>query len=158
MNQSNPFQAQGSVKVIKGSILSPHNAGLRFILSLNNMAGKPESPLYPLFEKKWKRVREEARGWYTNKTGAYKLGAVNTTSTQSDTWVIHMLVQDENLQTNSNAVETCLKEVCKMAKYEKATVHISTLLTDYIPELMDFVNKHLVKNGVSVCYYDEPVK
>ena len=156
MNQSNPFQAQGSVKVIKGSILSPHNAGLRFILSLNNMAGKPESPLYPLFEKKWKRVREEARGWYTNKTGAYKLGAINTTAVQSDTWVIHMLCQADDLQTDLKAVSECLKKVCTSAKYEKATVHVSTILTEAVPELESLLKTELVEKGVSVYYYQEP--
>ena len=150
------FQVKGSVKVIKGSILTPHNAGLRFILNINNMAGKPESPLYPIFEKKWKKVREEARGWYTNKTGAYKLGAVSTTAVQSDTWVIGMLCQDDKFETETKAVETCLKEVCKMAKYEKATVHVSTLLTDALPELEAMLQTELVSNGVSVYFYQEP--
>lgn len=152
----NPFQVQGKVKLIKGSILAPENAGLRFVLSLNNTAGKPESPLYPLFEKKWKRVREEARGWYTNKTGAYKLGAINTTAVQSDTWVIHMLCQNDELETDLKGVEACLKKICASAKYEKATVHVSTLLTDAVPELEDLLTAELVQQGVSVYYYQEP--
>lgn len=156
MSTNNTFQPQGKVKLISGSILSPHNAGLRFVLSLNNTAGLPESPLYPLFEKKWKKVREEARGWYTNKTGAYKLGATNTTAVQSDTWVIHMLCQDDNLQTDLKAVEECLKKVCASAKYEKATVHVSTLLTDAVPELEGLLTTQLVEQGVSVYYYKEP--
>jgi hypothetical protein len=152
----NRFKNPGKTKIIQGSILAPHNAGLRFVLSVNNLAGKPDGhPLYPLFEKKWKKVREEARGWYATKTGAYKLGAVNTTATQSDTWAIHMLCQDENLQTNSAALETCLKEVCKMAKYERATVHVSTLLTDAVPEMMGLLNTELVEQGVSVFFYEE---
>lgn len=156
MNATNPFQPQGKVKLIKGSILAPENAGLRFVLSLNNTAGKPESPLYPLFEKKWKKVREEARGWYTNKTGAYKLGATNTTAVQSDTWVIHMLCQNDDLQTDVKAVEECLKKICASAKYEKATVHVSTLLTDAVPELEGLLKTQLIENGVSVYYYQEP--
>jgi len=152
----NRFQPQGRVKLIKGSILAPENAGLRFVLSVTNMVGKPESPLYPLFEKKWKKVKEEARGWYATKTGAYKLGAVNTTAVQSDTWVIHMLCQDDELKTDVKALETCLEAVCKSAKYEKATVHVSTLLTDAIPELQDLLTEHLVKQGVSVSFYEEP--
>ena len=150
------FQTPGRVKVIDGSILAPHNAGLRFVLSITNTAGKPESPMYPLFEKKWKKVKEEAKGWWSNKTGKYVLGAVNTTSTQSDTWVIHMLVQDDDLKTSVPAVETCLKEICKMAIYEKATIHVSNVLTSFIPELQDLLTKHLVENGVSVNYYNEP--
>jgi hypothetical protein len=150
------FQQPGRVKVIQGSILTPHDAGLRFVLNVNNLAGKAESPLYPLFEKKWARVKQEAKGWYNTRTSAYKLGAVNSTATQSDTWVMHLLCQDEELQTDAKALQTCLKEICKMAKYERASVHVSTLLTDAVPELTDLLQKELVENGISVSYYEEP--
>lgn len=155
-NQVNRFQQPGKTKVIRGSILAPENAGLRFVLSVNNLAGKPDNhPLYPLFEKKWRKVKEEARGWWATKTGAYKLGAVNTTAVQSDTWVIHMLCQNEALEADAAALEKCLKEVCKMAKYEKASVHVSALLTDAVPELTGQLKTHLVDQGVSVYFYEE---
>jgi hypothetical protein len=149
------FQQLGKVKTIKGTILAPENAGLRFVLSINNLAGKPENPMFPIFDKKWKKVREDSRGWYANKTGAYKLGAINTTAVQSDTWVMHMLCQDESLVTNLKGLEDCLKKVCGAAKYEKATVHVSTVLTEAIPELPELLNKQLVEQGVSVYYYEE---
>lgn len=152
----NQFQPKGRVKVVKGSILAPENAGLRFVLSVTNMAGKTENPLYPLFEKKWPKVKQEARGWYATKTGAYKLGAVNTTAVQSDTWAIHMLCQDEDLTIQTAALKTCLKEVCKMAKYERATIHISSLLVEAVPELQELVSELLVDQGVGVSYYEEP--
>ena len=152
----NKFQPPGRVKLVKGSILAPENAGLRFVLSINNLAGKhAEHPLYALFDKKWKKVKEDARGWYTNKTGAYKLGANNVTAVQSDTWVIHMLCQDDNLNTDVKALEECVKKVCDSAKYEKASVHVSSLLTKAVPELTDLLSTHLVKNGVNVSYYEE---
>lgn len=154
--EKNRFQQQGRVKLIKGSILAPENAGLRFVLNVNNMVGKAESPMYPLFDKKWKKVKEEAKGWYNTRTGAYKLGAVNTTAVQSDTWVIHMLCQDDELKTSPEALAKCLDEVCKSAKYERATVHVSTLLTTAVPELQDLLTKHLVEKGVSVYFYEEP--
>jgi len=74
---------------------------------------------------------------------------------QSDTWAIHMLCQDEQLKTDATALEKCLKEVCKMAKYERATVHVSTLLTDAVPEMMALLNTQLVSQGVSVYFYEE---
>jgi hypothetical protein len=154
-NNVNRFQPQGKVKTIKGTILAPENAGLRFVLSVNNMAGKPENPLFPIFDKRWRQVRQDSRGWFANKTGAYKLGAVNTTAVQSDTWVIHMLCQDENLKVDEAGLNLCLKKVMEMAKYEKATVHVSTVLTELIPNLPDLLNEHLIKNGVSVYFYDE---
>lgn len=150
------FQPQGRTKVIKGSILAPENAGLRFVLSVNNLDGKPEgNPLLPVFDKKWPKVKAEARGWWATKTGAYKLGAVNTTAVQSDTWVIHMLCQGEDLAVDSSALQKCLKEVCKMAKYERSTVHVSTLLTNSIPEMTNLLNEELVNQGVSVYFYEE---
>ena len=155
-NFVNKFQPAGKVKVVNGSILAPENAGLRFVLSLNNLAGKTDdNPLYPIFEKKWKKVKEEAKGWYATKTGAYKLGAVNITAVQSDTWVIHMLCQDESLKTKVSAVEDCLKQVCAKAKYEKASVHVSTLLLNSIPELKDLLNKHIVSEGLNILIYTE---
>ena len=153
----NKFQQAGKVKVITGTILNPHNAGLQFVLSINNMVGKPENPLFPIFDKKWKKVKEESRGWFTNKTGAYKLGAINTTAVQSDVWVIHMLCQDEKLATDLNGLSECLKKVCVSAKFEQASIHISTILNKAIPELPNLVNEHLVNQGVSVYFYEEPV-
>lgn len=156
METENRFKQMGRVKEIKGSILHPHDAGLRFVLNINNMAGKAESPLYPIFEKKWKKVKEEAKGWYNTRTGLYKLGVISDLSVNSDVWVIGMLCQDENLQTNVVALTNCLKEVCKLAKFEKASVHVSNLLVNAIPELKDTVMKQLVEQGISVSFYEEP--
>lgn len=154
-SKKNKFQVQGSFKEIKGSILNPHHAGLRFVLSVNNMAGKLECPIYPLIDKKWGKVKSEARGWYVNKTGAYKLGATMTTAVQSDVWVIHMLCQDESLVTHTDALKECLKKVAATAKYEKASVHVAKVLCDSIPDLQDLLKSELLDNGVSVLCYEE---
>jgi hypothetical protein len=152
----NKFQPQGKIKLIKSTILAPENAGLRFVLSVNNMAGKSDNnPLYPIFDKKWKKVKEDAKGWYATKTGAYKLGAINITSVQSDTWVIHMLCQDELLKTNQSALEDCLKQISAKAKYEKASVHVSSVLLESLPGLQDLIVKYLVSEGVNVSVYTE---
>lgn len=155
MTEFNKFHPVGKTKVVKGSVLNPENSGLRFILSFTNLAGKQESPLFPMFEKKWRKVREDARGWYTTKTGAYKLGAINTTAVQSDTWVIHMLCQDNNLKVDINGLKECLKKVLASAKYEKASVHVSRLLLDVVPELGELSKEYFVNNGISVYYYEE---
>jgi hypothetical protein len=150
------FQQPGRVKVIQGSILAPENAGLRFVLNVANMVGKVDSPVYPLFDKKWPTVKREVKGWFNARDGKYKLGAINTTAVQSDTWVLNLLCQDADLTTQADGLKVCLKEVCKMAKYERASVHVSTLLTDAIPELQASLTKELVENGVSVYFYEEP--
>lgn len=155
-NEVSRFQVQGKVKHITGSILMPEYAGLRFVLSVNNLAGKPEgNPLLPIFDKKWKQVRSESRGWWATKTGAYKLGAVSNVAVQSDVWVIGMLCMNEDFKVDAKGLETCLKEVYKLAKAEKASVHISDLLTEKMPELTELVGKHLVSNGTNVSYYEE---
>jgi hypothetical protein len=155
--EKNKFQQSGRVKVIQGSILSPHNAGLRFILNVANLAGKMEGPMYPLFDKKWPKVKQEVRGSYATKTGAYKLGSIAcNTAVQSDTWVLSLLCQDEQLSNDEVALKKCLKEVCKMAKFEKSTVHVSTLLVESVPEMKELLNSELVENGVSVFFYEEP--
>ena len=154
--QPNKFQQPGRVKTIKGSILAPENAGLRFVLSVNNLAGKNEgNPMLPIFDKKWPKVKAESRGWYATRTGAYKLGAINTTAVQSDTWVIHMLCQGEDLQVDDTGLTKCLKEVTKMAKYERATVHVSTVLINSIPELTNLLKSEVIDQGVAVSFYEE---
>jgi hypothetical protein len=156
-NVTNKFQPKGTVKVIKGTIIMPEAGGLKFILSLANLAGKPEgNPLLPLFDKKWSKVRAEARGFFANKTGAYKLGALaGTTATQSDVWVQHMICQDKDLKIDLKALEECLKKVTASALFEKASLHVSALLVAAIPELPDMLVKYCVDRGVSVYIYEE---
>lgn len=154
--QVNRFQVKGKTKLIKRSILTPEGGGLRFVLNVVNMLGKTEGALYPIFDKKWKQVKSEARGWYATKTGAYKLGAISTVAVQSDVWVTNLLCQDDKLVTDVKALEECLKSVCKSAIYEKATVHISTVLLEAVPELEALLGSCLVAKGVSVSFYQEP--
>jgi len=161
MTTTNKFQVSGRVKVVQSSILFPQDGGLRFILNVANTAGKTEGPMYSVFNKKWAQVKTEVRGWYAQKTGQYSLdekkpAALLEVPTQSDTWVVSMLVQDDKLNTDHKALEKCLKEVCKRAKTEKASVAVSTLLTEAIPELPELLNKYLVDQGVSVAFYQEP--
>jgi len=156
-HSKNPFLKPGTVKIVQGSIVNPQNGGLRFVLSVTNMVGKTEGPFYPVIEKKWPKVKQEAKGWYNTRTGKYALGAVNTTAVQSDVWVLHLLCQDDELQTDLAALHTCLKEVCKMAKYERASVAVSSVLTEAIPELTTVLGTELVEQGVSVTFYEETV-
>jgi len=155
-NVVNKFMKLGNVKTISDSILTPHYADLKLILNVANMAGKVDDPIYAIFNKKWPRIKAEVRGWWAMKTGAYKTGAIHTVCVQSDTWCISMLARDKDMNVDLVGLEKCLKEVCKTAIYERASVHISTILTEEIPELTDLVNQEIVSKGVSVAYYEEP--
>jgi hypothetical protein len=156
----NKFLKPGKVQTIKGSILTPHYGGLRFVLNIANMAGKVDDPIYKVFNKKWPKIKIDTRSWWATKTGlgtgAYKMGSIRDLAVQSDIWAITMLARDENLELDLAGLQKCLKEVCKMAKYEKATVACSTILTDEIPELVDLLKQELVNQGVSVSFYEEP--
>jgi len=152
----NKFQTAGRIKVVNGSILNPQDGGLRFILNVANLSGKTDGPMYNIFNKKWPKVKAEVRGWYATKTGDYKVGALHTFAVQSDVWVISMLVQNADQTTDLVGLEKCLKDICKQAKYEKASVAISNVLTEAIPELTEMVQKQLVNQGVSVAFYTEP--
>jgi len=155
MNQErDKFAPKGKTKVVKGSILAPENAGLRFVLNSFSLSGKPEGDLFALFDKKWSRVRSESRGWYATRQN-FKLGAINTTAVQSDTWVQTMLVKNEDGVVDEVALDACLKKICEMAKYERATVHVSNLLTEELTTLADKLNTALVDKGVSVVFYEE---
>jgi hypothetical protein len=152
----NQFKVLGKTKLVKGSILNPEMAGLRFILNLANLSGKTEGPLFPVLDRKWKQVKQETKGWHNTKTGAYKFGATLETPVQSDTWVISMLCQDDKQKTDLPGLELCLKKVLASAKQEKASIHVSTLLCEMVPELQELLTSHLVNNGVSVYFYQEP--
>jgi hypothetical protein len=156
----NQFQPKGRVKVVQGSILFPQDGGLRFILNVANMAGKTEGPMYLLFNKKWAQVKPEVRGWFNQKTGAYSLDEKKAahlleTLVQSDVWVVSCLCQDEKLRTNVDALTKCLKEVAKRAKSEKASLSVSTFLTEEIPELPELLTKLVVDQGINVAFYEE---
>jgi hypothetical protein len=153
-NSVNKFKTVGKLRTVKGSILFPHNAGLRLILSLSNTMGKPNCPLLPIFDEKWAQVRQENKLWFINKTGAYKLGAIKSTPVQSDTWVVHMLCQNELFKTDLKALDTCLKEITKLAIFEHASVHVSSILLSSIPELMDRLNELVIQQGVNVQIYE----
>lgn len=154
-NVTNKFMTLGKAKSVNGSILLPETSGLAFILNIANLAGKTEGGLYPTFDKKWVKVKQEVRGWYATKTGAYKLGAVNTIAVQSNVWVINLLCQNDNLVTDTTSLSKALKEVCKMAIYEHSSVHVSHLLTDSIPELSNLLKTELLDKGVNVYLYNE---
>ena len=148
------FVSKGKVKVVKGSILTPEYAGLRLILNFVNKNGKPEGPLYDIFDKKWKKIKEETKGWYASRVN-FKLGEVSTIAVQSDTWVINCLCQNEENTVQEEALDNCIKKIFTVAKNEKASVHVPNFLMQEFPKLMEKLNTQLVDNGINVSIYEE---
>lgn len=153
------FQKFGKVKTVQSSVLMPENGGLRFILNVANMAGKADSPMYAVFDKKWAKVKSDVKGAFATKTGAYKLGSLlPTTCLQSDVWCLSMLCQDAEQKTDAVALKKCLQEVCKMAVYEHASCAVSSVLMDMVPELPELLKTELAEKGVAITFYQEPDK
>jgi hypothetical protein len=151
----NKFAVQGKTKLISGTITMPQGSGLRLVLVAASESGKPDSELYTVLDKKWRAAKVEAKGWYQSRAN-YKLGAVKDVATQSDVWLMNMLVLDKDNVLNDAALLTALKEVAKVALYERASVHCSTLLTTDFPQLQELLMTNLVAKGVSVFFYEEP--
>jgi hypothetical protein len=153
----NKFVQAGKVKQVKATILAPENAGLRIVLNAVGQSGKFDTKLDTLLTKKWLKVREDYRGWFASQQN-FKLGCVNNTAVASDIWVVNMLVQDKEDKFSQEGLQAAVKKLADLAKYEKASVHVSTLLTAEIPTLQDLLLTHLVENGIHVYFYEEPVK
>lgn len=153
----NKFIQAGKTKIINSTILAPENAGLRFILNVVGEDGKFGSPLNLLLAKKWAKVKEDNSYWFATKMN-FKLGSLNETAVASDTWTISLLVQKLNGLMDEKALQIAVKKLGEKAKYEKASVHVSTLLTSSIPALEGLLLTNLVEDGVSVYFYNEPPK
>lgn len=152
----NKFAPKGKEKIVKGTILTPEYAGLRLVLNFVSENGLPEGKLYEIFDKKWKKIKEETKGWYASRNN-FKVGEITTIAVQSDTWVINCLCKDKDNKLQEAALLSCLKKVVLIAKNEKASVHISTLLTEDCSNLQELVTNEILNNGINVSYYQENI-
>lgn len=146
---------QGKFKEVKGSVVSTQNAGLRFVLNATNKKCKlepNEAPLLEELDRKWKNIKGDLKSWYNNPA-QHKLGNIRELAVQSDTWIINMLCEDDNLNADSKALKECLKKVADLAKYEQASVHISQKTLDQVAELESLLNDSFIKKNVSVYIY-----
>ncbi len=150
----NKFVTQGKTKLVKGTILTPELGNLRLVLVPCSEKGDAKSDLYDLLNRKWKQARAELKGWYSNHIN-FKLGNIQSTAVQSDTWVVHCLCEDKDGVLNEKALAACIKKVADLAKYERASVHVSTLVTSKVPQLSELLVKELLEKGTSVYFYEE---
>lgn len=151
------FITPGKFKQINATILAPENAGLRLILNVVGQNGKFESKLDGILSKKWVKVREDYKGWFATQHN-FKMGWLNNTAVGSDTWVVNMLVEDKEGKVDTKALQVAVKKVADMAKYERASVHVSAITVSEIPELQQLLTSHLIEEGVNVYFYNEPPK
>lgn len=145
---------QGKLKEVTGSVLSTQNSGLRFIINATNKKCNLEYDLIKDFDKKWKNVRGDLKTWFNNPAN-HKLGNIRELAVQSDTWIVHMLCQDENLKTDEKALKECLKKVAELARYEQASVHLSHKTVEQVPELKNLVEEFILNKNISVYVYKD---
>jgi hypothetical protein len=150
----NKFTPKGKVKQLAASIIHPENAGLRFIVNIVGQSGKFESKLGLFLAKRWGKVREDYKSWFAGQQN-FKLGSINTSSVASDTWIVHLLCEDKAGEVSESSLDSAVKKLGALAKYEHASVHISTLLTDAYPTLMTSLERHLTDEGVNFNLYSK---
>lgn len=151
----NKFAPQGRSKLVQSSIINPEMSGLRLILVPFGEEGKPNSVLYDVLDKKWMNVKTAAKIWHATRQN-FKLGNIETTSVQSDTSIVHFLCYNKEGKLDLTALTSCVKKTVALAKYDKGSIHISTLFTDQVPELSELVKKEMLEQGLNVNFYQEP--
>jgi hypothetical protein len=150
----NKFQQPGKVKTVNASILNPELAGLRMIINLVGQDGKFESQLDKLLTKKWSTARSRYRTWYAEQQN-FKLGCIDNIAVASDVWIINLLTFDKDNKFNQDGLNTAVKKLAALAKYENASVHCSSMLVDEVPTLKDLLLKDLAENGIHCFFYKE---
>lgn len=146
----NRFQAQGKFRKAASELTAPENSGLRLILNPIDIAAELKGDINLLLAKKWKKSRDEAKGWYASRNN-FKLGEIQTVAVQSDVWVINVLVTDDKA-VPLTSFDKAMKKTADLAKSERATVHISDLM--YSMENFEaLAQKHFIDNGINVYVY-----
>lgn len=148
------FVAKGRSKVVVGSVLNPENAGLRVIVNFVGLDGTFNAPLDKALTTKWLNVRKANYEWYSNQF-MFKAGNINTTAVASDVFVCNVLARGKDGKIDPKALALGIKKLADYAKYEKASVHVSSVLTNEIPELEGMLTASLVDTGTNVYYYQE---
>ena len=151
----NKFISKGKTKIVEGTILAPENAGLRFIVNFVGLSGKFDAPVDLILTKKYANVKSSYKEWHATRLG-FKPGEVRDVAVNSDTWVKSLLVRDNDGKIDEKSLETAVKKLATQAKYERASVHVSTLLTTEAPSLSKLLKDNLIDEGVTVYFYEEP--
>ncbi len=106
-----------------------------------------------VLSKKWAKAEEMDRSWSYSRD--FKLGNINNTAVQSDVWVCTMLCKQEGKVIDS-ALNDCLDKIVKLAKYEKANIHITESLFQDLPELTEtLLQEKFLNQNIKVFVYKD---
>ncbi len=151
------FTTPGRVKKAKSSIATPENAGLRIIFSTCSQDLKHKSGLFSLLAKRWARVNEEYKEWFATQQD-FKLGSIRSCAVGSETWVVQGLCFDKQGKLDQKAFEGCVKKLMALAHYENASIHISDLLFEEVPEAEKLLTDQVPADGLLLYLYNDAKK
>jgi len=150
----NKFTQPGKLKEVTGSITTPELSSLRLIVVPCSLNDKFETDLQKVLVKRWAKVREEYKHWFSVRQN-FKLGSTNTLAVASDTWCVYLLCKNEDGTVDTKALEDGFKKLAEMAKYEKASVHLSEFTLTELPQLRKLAQELIVQEGLNVVIYTE---
>jgi hypothetical protein len=148
----NKFNPKGRLKELTGSVLMPENSGLRLVFCPCSKSGNINLNLQKAVIKKWGSAKTDYKSWFATRIN-FEYGHLITTAIASDTWIVSTLIYDQNDKLESSALESSIKKLSSLAKYEKGSVHFHKQLFDESPALIELVNKYLIDNGINVYIY-----
>lgn len=157
MNNYNQFTPKGKIQNAPSNyiITNPLGSGLRVIVNFVSQLVKFDDVLDLTLGRVWRKVKEDYFLWGYDLR-SFKLGNIKDTLVNSDIIVVNLLVKDKNNIIDAVALESALVKLQKFVKLEKASIHISNLLTKDVPALQDLVERHCVNNGINCYFYSIP--
>lgn len=132
------------------SVIIPESAGLRYIAVICGDNGK----FSHIVNNRWPSVEKEYKIWYRSSFGKMSdwKGQIKTVQVQSDTMVI-LLLSVINDQLDLSALNICLDNLGKEAKYNGASIHI-TKCSENWKEIENLIDQQLLKRSLNVTVYD----
>jgi len=147
----NKFIQKGKFREAKSALVAPENSGLRFVLNPMDVKATFQNSINVTVATKWKKVREEGKAWHANQSG-FKLGEMQSVAVQSDVWVLNLVLLSESGNTTKVSLDAAFKKAAAMAKYEKASIHMSQDMLNY-DDCKEMATKHFIDEGINVYVY-----
>jgi hypothetical protein len=151
----NKFVTPGKVKEVTGSVTTPEHARLAIIFVPTSISGEYKSDVYDKVTARWSKVKVDYREKFVNREN-FKLGEMILTAVASDIWVTQGLCLNEKNKLDKAALDSCVKKLVAMAKYEKAFIHTSQAVFQAFPAVKKVLSESVPSEGLNLyCYSDD---
>jgi O-acetyl-ADP-ribose deacetylase (regulator of RNase III) len=161
------FQSRAPVTFLKGDALEPRGEGPKIIAHIVNDA----TPMWggrgfaQAVRRKWPAVQENFAKWVTENESGLSLGSVHLTHVNSELAVASLVSQrgygaSTHARLRYAALESCLVEITRVARKQKASIHMPRIGCGAAGGSWDLVEElivdTLVASDVPVFVYDLP--